>query len=163
NFTASGALTASGGGSLAVTGTLTTPSLSASSTSSVSANTLNTTGDVSITSSSATALVVNNLNSQNFYLANGTARHWASTSSTVSKLVMNVTSSTQDSGTLSATSMGYPANYSYGASGPSATLASISRAGGSHGGKGGYNSAATDVGAVFDDYHDPTLPGGGGS
>ena len=66
---------------------------------------------------------------------------------------------------ISANDLGYPAqngtfqHRSFGSTGPSTSLAGSVDSGGSHGGEGGNRG---NSGLTFDDYRDPSLPGGSG-
>ena len=164
-------------------GSLSVPKITISNSSTaITATSLATTGDFSISNGTVTTgsmSVSGNLNitggtvsssantvTGDFNLGPGTLTYPATTASTLTQLVLTVGGNFHiiAGGTLSGNGQGYPIGFSYGNAGPSASLASANSAGGSHGGKGGYLSSgtATDSGPTYDDYRNPTYPGGGG-
>ncbi|MCM2280035.1 MAG: hypothetical protein NDJ89_18330 [Oligoflexia bacterium] len=89
-------------------------------------------------------------------------KHPATTASTVYRLQATVGGNLSMSGTsaINVNALGYLPGYSYGSSGPSATLASSSGSGSSHGGLGG-QSGVQAVGPTYGDYRNPNFPGAG--
>jgi hypothetical protein len=91
----------------------------------------------------------------------GTLKHPVSTASALKKLTITAGSFQQNGGAINLIGLGYPATYSFGPTGtPSLVLGSTVYGGGTHGGKGGAGNGGV-VGYVFDDYRNPSLPGGG--
>ena len=100
-------------------------------------------------------------------MTGGNVSHPATTNSTNYSLVMNLAGNLEmNGGSIKVDGLGYPASYSYGSNGvPSAQIGSTGGGtGGSHGGRGSYNNNfgnPSSVGATYDDYRNPSFPGGG--
>jgi hypothetical protein len=154
------------GGYLEVTGTANLGSLTISGTGTASVSSaLNVTGDVTVSSTSTNppALVATTVVATNYTQSSGLVTHPPTTETLVKKLELSLSGSlTMNGGSIDATGKGYLMGYSFGSSGPSTTLKSLSGGGGSHGGQGGWTTTSTEPGATYGDFRSPNLPGGGG-
>lgn len=140
--------------------TITAPSVTLSENLVVSSGVLttpamNVTGNATISGGTGT---INNLDvTGNVTISGGTLTHPISTTTTVNKLQATIGGDlTMNGGTISANGVGYPAGYSFGAAGPSISLAPTPNSGASHGGQGGLPATA---GATYGNYRNPSLPG----
>ena len=99
------------------------------------------------------------------FVRGGTIKHTATTTATMYKLDVNAASLFLQSGSINADALGYTVTYSFGPTTPATTFGPSSSDAGSHGGRGGGPSGPTGsvTGAPFDDYRNPSYPGGGGS
>ncbi len=93
-------------------------------------------------------------------IKSGTVKHAATIAGTINRLNITVSSLTLLGGSIDATGLGYTAGKSFAGTTPGTGLATTGSAGGSHGGMGGYTTVSTAVGPVFDDYRNPSYPGG---
>ncbi|MCM2279940.1 MAG: hypothetical protein NDJ89_17845 [Oligoflexia bacterium] len=97
------------------------------------------------------------------FVRGGTVNHPLTTSTTIYKIDVNAASLTLQGGTINVNELGYVWRESYGSTGPSSALAgNQTTCGASHGGQGGIPLCGTPA-ATFDDFRNPSYPGGGGA